>query len=131
MKSFQNFRQNLENLILLLCLDIYIFSFCFSEVRRNSGICKPLQKWKVERGSISNEMLFSFSSTERALSLLFGSVFEHMHLDTLTANGVYKQPSLFIDRIMQTLLVTMSNRSQDIASSEGLWSWVVFSKRRF
>lgn len=62
-------------------------------------------------------MLFSFSSTERALSSLFSGVFEHMHLGTLTVNGVSKQLSLPIDIKGKHLLVTMSNRSQDIASS--------------
>ena len=62
-------------------------------------------------------MLFSFSSTERALSSLFSGVFEHMHLGTLTVNGVSKQLSLSIDIKGKHLLVTMSNRSQDIASS--------------
>lgn len=122
MESFESFRQKQDLgsttyhfLALFIC--IYIFSSCFTEARRNIGRSNLCEKWKIERGGISNEMLFSFSSTERALELLFGSVFEHMHLGTLTVNGVSKQLSLFIDRKGKHLLVTMSNRSQDIASS--------------
>ena len=103
---------------------MYFFLLWFSKASRKCGRI-VLKRLKIERGSISNEMLFSFSSTERALSSLFRGVFEHMHLGTLTVNGVSKQLSLSIDIKDKHLLVTMSNRSQDIASS----GWLVVLSR--
>lgn len=112
-------------LTLFICMHFF-FQYDLLKLQ-GTVVGSSLQKLKIERGSISNEMLFSFSSTERALSSLFSGVFEHMHLGTLTVNGLSKQLSLFIDIKGKHLLVTMSNRSQDIASSG--W-FVVLSRYR-
>lgn len=133
MESLQNFRQNRTSVLRISCLvalgfickKIYIFFLRFSKLEGTLGFNDLCKNGKLKEVAYHTKCYLVFLQLKE-LSLSFGCVFEHMHLGTLTINGVSKQLSLFIDRIKQTPFSNhVKQKSRYIAS----FGWFVVLRR--
>ena len=108
-----------------ICKKIIFFPSLFSKLERTLGFNDLCKNGKLKEVACHTKCYLVFLQL-RELSLSFGCVFEHMHLGTLTVNGVSKQLSLFIDRIKQ---IPFSNHVKQKSRYIASFGWFAVLRR--